>query len=130
MEKIKVRLTFSPKIIHKEIISTLIKKHDITFNILKADINPAHGTMLVEIKGKDLKESIKYLENEQITTKIIKKVVQKNDNCIDCGECISVCPVKAISLDETWTIQVDSEKCIGCGFCTTTCAMKAITIDQ
>lgn len=125
----KAWLKFSPTIVNKTVISDLIKNYDVTFNILKANITPKGGKMLIEISGSEAKEGIKYMEKEGIQLNPIKKVVKKDeDKCMDCGECISLCPVNAIKMDEDWTVELDNQKCIGCGFCTTSCPTKAIKI--
>ena len=125
----KAWLTFSPSIVQKTIISDLIKKFDITFNILRADITPKGGKMLIEISGTQSKEATEYLEKEGIKLTPIKKVVKKNDEkCIDCGACISLCPVKAICPAGDWTVEVDDQLCIGCGFCTFSCPTRAIKV--
>ena len=41
--------------------------------------------------------------------------------CISCGKCIDVCPVKALSRDETKKVIWDSEICINCDKCIKTC---------
>jgi L-aspartate semialdehyde sulfurtransferase ferredoxin len=126
---VKAWLKFSPSIVNKTVISDLIKTYDVTFNILRADITPKGGKMLIEISGKEAEEGIRYMEKEGIQLDPIKKVVKKDeDKCVDCGECISLCPVKAITMDTTWTVDLDDQKCIGCGFCTTSCPTKAIKI--
>lgn len=125
----KAWLNFSPSIVNKTVISDLIKNFDVTFNILKADITPKGGKMLIEISGSEAEEGIKYMENEGIQLNPIKKVVKKDEEkCMDCGECISLCPVDAIKMEEDWTVELDNQKCIGCGFCTTSCPTKAIKI--
>jgi L-aspartate semialdehyde sulfurtransferase ferredoxin len=125
----KAWLNFSPSIVNKTVISDLIKNFDVTFNILKADITPKGGKMLIEISGSEAEEGIKYMENEGIQLNPIKKVVKKDEEkCMDCGECISLCPVNAIKMEEDWTVELDNQKCIGCGFCTTSCPTKAIKI--
>ncbi|MBI5458781.1 4Fe-4S dicluster domain-containing protein [Methanobacterium sp.] len=125
----KAWLKFSPSIVNKTVISDLIKNFDVTFNILKADITPKGGKMLIEISGSEAEEGIKYMEKEGIQLNPIKKVVKKDEEkCIDCGECISLCPVDAIKMEEDWTVELDNQKCIGCGFCTTSCPTKAIKI--
>jgi ferredoxin len=124
-------LYFSPRKMDENVISKLIKKFDLEFNILRADISPEQGKMLVEITGNEVDEATTYLESQQVTIKTIKNVVKKdNDKCIDCGECISLCPVHAISFDNNWSITVDDKKCLGCGFCTTSCAMHAINVNE
>lgn len=48
-------------------------------------------------------------------------------NCRDCGICVSVCPLAAITRTEIegekvpFEYVVDDEKCIGCGFCKNAC---------
>lgn len=125
----KAWLKFSPSIVNKTVISDLIKNFDVTFNILRADITPKGGKMLIEISGTEADKGIEYMEKEGIQLNPIKKVVKKDeDKCVDCGECISLCPVKAINMEEDWTVELDDQKCIGCGFCTTSCPTKAIKI--
>lgn len=41
--------------------------------------------------------------------------------CISCGKCIDVCPVKALSRDETKKVIWDSEICINCDRCIKNC---------
>ena len=114
---------------NKAVISDLIKDYDVTFNILRADITPKGGKMLIEISGTEAEEGIKYMEKEGIQLNPIKKVVKKDeDKCMDCGECYSLCPVEAITIDEKWNVELDDQKCIGCGFCTSSCPTKAIKI--
>lgn len=49
--------------------------------------------------------------------------------CI-CPECLSACPVKAISFnDEQGCIEVDRKRCIGCHACTTACPWAMATVN-
>ncbi|MFH1240689.1 MAG: 4Fe-4S binding protein [Candidatus Diapherotrites archaeon] len=45
--------------------------------------------------------------------------------CCYCGGCVAVCPVNAITLDET-KIVIDNEKCINCGACIRICPVMAM----
>jgi Fe-S-cluster-containing hydrogenase component 2 len=49
------------------------------------------------------------------------------DVCVGCGECVEICPVDAIELEDD-APAVDEEWCIGCGVCATRCPSDAITM--
>jgi L-aspartate semialdehyde sulfurtransferase ferredoxin len=125
----KAWLHFSPKMVNKAVITDMIKKFDVSFNILRADINSQGGNMLIEITGADEEEAISYIENEGIVVSPVKRVVKKDEEmCIDCGACVSLCPVRAISLESDWTVEVNDKECIGCKLCTYSCPTKAIKV--
>jgi Ni,Fe-hydrogenase III small subunit/Pyruvate/2-oxoacid:ferredoxin oxidoreductase delta subunit len=53
------------------------------------------------------------------------KIVTDNNNCVGCNECISICPVGAITL-ENKKAMVDYKKCIYCNNCLDACKNGAI----
>lgn len=127
--KMKAWLKFSQKMVNQAVITDLIKNFDVNFNILRADIHPKGGKMLIEITGPEVEEGIIYIKNEGIEVSPVKRVVKKDKElCIDCGACVSLCPVKAISVEEDWTIDVNDKECIGCKLCTFSCPTKAIKV--
>ncbi len=125
----KAWLKFSPKMVNQAVITDLIKNFDVSFNILRADINPKGGKMLIEIVGSEAQKGIEYIEKAGIDVSPVKKVVKKdNDLCIDCGACLSLCPVKAIYVEKDWTVEVNDKECVGCKLCTFSCPTKAIKV--
>lgn len=50
------------------------------------------------------------------------------ENCTACGACAEVCPVEAISVDDT--AKVDRELCTGCGACVDECPVDAISLEE
>lgn len=125
----KAWLYFSPEMANKAIITDLVKKFDVNFNILRADINPQGGKMLIEINGAEADEGIAYIEKAGINVTPVKRVVKKDeDMCIDCGACVSLCPVRAIIMEDDWTVEVKDKECIGCKLCSYSCPTKAIKV--
>ena len=125
----KAWLKFSPKMVNKAVITDLIKNYDVSFNILRADINPKGGKMLIEINGSEAEKGIEYIEKAGIDVSPVKRVVKKDkDLCIDCGACVSICPVKAIVIEDDWTVDVNDTECVGCKLCTYSCPTKAIKV--
>ncbi|GAB6054940.1 4Fe-4S binding protein [Methanobacterium movens] len=125
----KAWLRFLPSIINKSIISDTMKLYDIDFNILKANISPRGGKMLVDISGPQESESIIFMEEKGIEVTPVLKVVKKDsEKCFECGACVSLCPVNAICIMDDWDIDIDNQKCIGCGFCISSCPTRAISL--
>ena len=50
------------------------------------------------------------------------------EQCVGCGECVEVCPAKAIHIEDKKSI-VDGKRCIGCATCLAVCPTMAMFID-
>jgi formate hydrogenlyase subunit 6/NADH:ubiquinone oxidoreductase subunit I len=69
------------------------------------------------------------------TTNYIPKV--STEKCIGCGKCEKVCPILAISMENSGDdaaakrhAKVDEEICLGCGVCARNCPTKAIELNR
>lgn len=52
------------------------------------------------------------------------------DKCMRCTGCVGICPVGALTFDESRGIVIDEEKCIHCGLCEKFCPVGAIKVDK
>ena len=50
--------------------------------------------------------------------------------CLGFGNCVSVCPFGAISINKNGVAVVNDEKCVGCGVCVSSCPRKLIEISS
>ncbi len=46
--------------------------------------------------------------------------------CIGCGDCVDICPVDAIKVDDI--AEIDEDECIECESCIEECPEKALSI--
>ena len=58
-----------------------------------------------------------------------KASVQQSD-CVACGCCVKVCPMKAIEIVKGVTAQVNTERCVGCGRCAAECPASVINMAE
>jgi len=129
-----VYLSFPPDASGRPFVCNLLRKFDLSFNILKADISPRHeGTMTLEVSGleEEFHKGIGFLKENGIRiTPVSNKIFRDEESCIHCGVCTAMCPTGALSLEKSnRTIIFDVDKCSACGMCTRICPVKAMTLD-
>ena len=56
-----------------------------------------------------------------MTTKKRRTAIVETTDCVACGCCVKVCPMRAIHIDHGIAAQVDRKKCVGCGKCVEAC---------
>ncbi len=87
--------------------------------------NPKKAAIRIrETKKKDLKFE-ENIDKGDVEVHRNKLNLYQADYCNQCGVCVDVCPVDAISMEDG-VIQVDEEKCTKCYLCKKECPQNAI----
>lgn len=55
---------------------------------------------------------------------------QKITACTQCGECIQVCPVEALTRDKSGIVRVNKPICVGCFICAGSCPEYAMMVHR
>ena len=126
-------LRFPKETSDQPIISQLVRRYDIEFNILKADILPQReGIMIIELKGlrENVQEALAYLKDLGVNVeRLAGKIRRDQSRCFQCGACTGVCPVGALSIHRPdMAVIFDPEKCTGCGLCVPVCPVRAMEV--
>ena len=86
-----ISLRFPEKIVTDPIVVNLVRKFDLTFNILKATVYPRkEGFMVMELSGHktNYQKGIRYLKNLGIMVESIGHDISRDDEvCFQCGAC-------------------------------------------
>ncbi len=130
--KKKFVLGFSPRNVTQPITYRLVKDYDLIINILRAQVEPGEsGHLVLEVEGpkQRIAQGVKFLEEQGVEVKPLARDIDLNkESCVDCGLCVSLCPVSAFKLDNEFHLQFDKESCILCEVCVKGCPTRAITI--
>ncbi len=126
-------LRFPKETSDQPIIYYLVKRYDVEFNILKADILPQReGIMIIEFKGnrENIREALSYLKDLGVQVeRLAGKVSRDDEKCFQCGACTGICPVGALYMQRPeMAVLFDPDRCSGCGLCVAACPVRAMAV--
>ena len=128
----RILLKISEKVIDQPIIAQVILEHGIPINIISAHVEPQGGEILVEIPSTHFEKVANAFREKGVTVSIPELIEVDEEKCLDCGACVSICPVNAIAFADDFSVIFDKEKCLGktCSTCVDACPAKAIKLIQ
>jgi len=125
----KLLVSFSKKKGSEPLIAKIVRDTGVLINVNRAYIESMSGEMLIEVPDSDSKTVCeKLISSGANVEKLEDYVFRDEDECIDCGACISICPQEVFYFDEDWHLQMNEEKCVLCGKCTEACPHGALSI--
>lgn len=126
MKRILIR--FNEEQVSDPIATQILIEYRVPAAILSAQINSKGGEIILEIPDESLEKIVAAFRKRGVTVTVPKLIEVDSDKCFNCGGCVSLCPVEAISLDEDYTVHFDKEKCVGstCSICVDACPARAI----
>ena len=126
-------LRFPKKIVNEPIAVNLVKKFDLSFNILKATIYPRkEGFMVLHLSGhrKNFQRGVRYLKGLGIKVENIGQDIKRDEEiCFQCGACTAVCPTGALySKRPEMEVIFDTDMCSACEMCVLACPARAMEV--
>jgi ferredoxin len=126
-------LRFPEKVVNEPVVVNLVKKFDLSFNILKATIYPRkEGLMVMELSGRrnDFQKGVRYLKSLGIKVENIgQDITRDKEKCFQCGACTAVCPTGALYIQRPeMEVIFDKERCSGCELCVVACLARAMEV--
>ena len=132
MQKKRVVFTYPPHLVDHPIITKLVRDFGLTVNILRADVSPRGGRMVIEVEGKrpELDAGISHVKEIGVGIEPLAQDVKwHEDRCTHCTACISICPTKALDVDRKhMEVSFQRDKCIACEACIPVCPYHAMEI--
>ncbi len=128
--KLKVIYSKEAKALKQPIFARAIISTGIEVNVLNAEIDREKNVMLVDVPDDEIKKFTEFLKNYEVKVIPVKEsVILNRDICIDCGACVSICPVSAFYMED-FSVELDEAKCILCKACIPVCPVHALKMDN
>ena len=129
----RIVLKFPRRLVSQPIVCTLVKRYDLDFSILKANITPREeGLLVLEVTGEEnaFEKGLEYLGEIGVSVQPLSQDIVRNDSrCTHCGACVTVCPSGALVLRrETFKVDFDNSKCVACELCVKACPPRAMEV--
>lgn len=127
----KIKISIPTERIQNPIISESIIETGISINIMVANIDSTYGELIADVSDFRFDRIKRALESRGAIVSILDRPIHKDDEeCVECGACISVCPTNVYTFDKDWNIHVAVEKCIQCGMCIKMCPHGALRLGE
>lgn len=127
----KIKISIPTERIHNPIISESIIETGISINIMVANIDSTYGELIADVNDFRFDRIKNALESRGAIVSILDRPIHRDDEeCVECGACISVCPMNVYCFDVGWNVQVDEKKCIQCGLCIKMCPHGALKLGE
>lgn len=117
------------KVLTKEEAIELIRnsrKHDLIIS-LESCINPYQNNICLCCTDCCIELNLRYKFGLDVSPGGPYIPVFNQKSCVNCGECVSRCPVKAITM-EGGGPKANPQQCLGCGICAEICASESISM--
>lgn len=126
---VRILLRLNENVVSEPIVSEVILENKVLIAILAAHINSKGGEIVLEVKDDEVDTVVSAFRQKGATVTVPKLIEVDTTRCFNCGSCVALCPVEAISITDDLSIQFNKEKCVGnvCSICVDACPVRAIT---
>ena len=120
------------RLIHESrpIVAQVVKDTGVLINVERARSDAHEGEeALVDVPDENCLLVSDRMRSLGAEVRILEEGIRHDEEeCVDCGACISICPKGVFSLDKEWKLEVDTRKCILCGRCIISCPHAALSL--
>jgi len=113
----------------KPIIAQVVRDTGVLINVERAVIDSSEGEALIDVPD----DQCQLVRNSMISlgaqVRMLEHGIQFNEQeCVDCGACISICPNEVFSFSPEWKLTLAEERCVLCGKCIDACPHQALML--
>jgi len=120
-------LKFPQKIMQDPLLADVVLETGVRINIDRAFVDASIGEIVIDVPDERVEEVAEAFRRRGTEVREMDTpVVFDEAECVQCGACVSVCPVEVFKYNEDRTISIDLKRCVLCKTCMTMCPHGAL----
>jgi len=123
----KIVLKFPQKILQNPLLADVVLETGVRINIDRALVDASVGEIVIDVPDERVEEVAEAFRRRG--TEVLEMdtpIVLDEAECVQCGACVSVCPVEVFKYNQDRTISIDLTRCVLCKTCMTMCPHGAL----
>ena len=123
----KIVLKFPQKIMQDPLLADVVLETGVRINIDRALVDASIGEIVIDVPDERVEEVAEAFRRRGTEVREMDTpLVFDEAECVQCGACVSVCPVEVFKYSEDRTISIDLQRCVLCKTCMTMCPHGAL----
>jgi ferredoxin len=128
---VKIILKFPQKIMGDPLIADIVLETGIRINIDRALVDASVGEIVIDVPDERVEEvAAAFRRRGTEVREMDTPIIFDEGECVQCGACVSVCPVDVFTYNDNRTISIDLTRCVLCKTCVAMCPHGALKIAE
>ncbi|GAB6286388.1 MAG: 4Fe-4S binding protein [Methanoregula sp.] len=125
----KLLVNFSRGKGRRPIIAQVVRDTGVLINVERAVIDSSEGEALIDVPDDQCQIVRNSMTSLGARVRMLEHGIHYNEQeCVDCGACISICPNEVFSFTLEWKLVLAEERCVLCGKCIEACPHQALML--
>jgi L-aspartate semialdehyde sulfurtransferase ferredoxin len=124
---VKIILKFPQKIMQDPLLADVVLETGVRINIDRALVDASVGEIVIDVPDERVEEvAAAFRKRGAEVREMDTPIVFDEAECVQCGACVSVCPVEVFKYNKDRTISIDLTRCVLCKTCMAMCPHGAL----
>jgi L-aspartate semialdehyde sulfurtransferase ferredoxin len=124
---VKIVLKFPQKIMQDPLLADVVLETGVRINIDRALVDASIGEIVIDVPDERVEEvAAAFRRRGTEVREMDTPIVFDEAECVQCGACVSVCPVEVFRYNKDRAISIDLTRCVLCKTCMAMCPHGAL----
>ncbi|MGA7076146.1 MAG: 4Fe-4S binding protein [Halobacteriota archaeon] len=123
----KIILKFPQEVMQDPLLADVVLETGVRINIDRALVDASIGEIVIDVPDERVEEvAAAFRKRGTEVREMDTPVLFDETECVQCGACVSVCPVEVFKYNEDRSISIDLTRCVLCKTCMAMCPHGAL----